>query len=205
MERLPAHVASHCRPRREPESPSAAVDRRDRPARVLRLLLVGRQARKLGRRDLARVARWVPMAVADFASEWFESELLRAVVASRAVFGNPAGPWSAGTTATFLQRLAEDPAGRQRRHGASGPGAVSDALAKIATRAGATIRTNARVARITARDGHVTGVVLEAGDEIPARVVASAVDPRQTFLSWPIRPTCRRRSSIASAITARAA
>ena len=60
--------------------------------------------------------------------------------------------------------------------------AVSDALAKIATRAGATIRTNARVARITARDGHVTGVVLEAGDEIPARVVASAVDPRQTFL-----------------------
>jgi len=149
----------------------------------LRLLLVGRQARKLGRRDLARVARWVPMAVADFASEWFESELLRAVVASRAVFGNPAGPWSAGTTATFLQRLAEDPlpvgSGVTAR---GGPGAVSDALAKIATRTGATIRTNARVARITARDGHVTGVVLEAGDEIPARVVVSAVDPRQTFL-----------------------
>ncbi len=38
------------------------------------------------------------------------------------------------------------------------------------------------MARITARDGHVTGVVLEAGDEIPARVVVSAVDPKQTFL-----------------------
>ncbi|HYN10489.1 MAG TPA: NAD(P)/FAD-dependent oxidoreductase [Vicinamibacterales bacterium] len=149
----------------------------------LRLLLVGRRARKLGRRDLARVARWVPMAVADFVAEWFETDLLRAAVASRAVFGNPVGPWSAGTTATFMQRLAEDPlpvgSGVTAR---GGPGAVADALAKIATKAGATIRANARVANIMARDGRVTGVVLDGGDEIPARTVVSAVDPRQTFL-----------------------
>jgi phytoene dehydrogenase-like protein len=150
---------------------------------LFQLLLVGRRARKLGRRDLTRVARWVPMAVADFVAEWFESDLLRAAIASRAVFGNPVGPWSAGTTATFLQRLAEDPlpvgSGVTAR---GGPGAVADALAKIATKSGATVRTNARVARITTRDGRVTGVALEGGDEITARAVVSAVDPRQTFL-----------------------
>ena len=153
------------------------------PREFLRLLMVGRRARKLGRRDLARVARWVPMAVADFVSEWFESDLLRAAIASRAIFGNPVGPWSAGTTAMLLQRLAEDPmpvgSGVTAR---GGPGAVADGLAKIATKNGVTIRTNARVARITSREGRVTGVVLEAGDEIPARAVISAVDPRQTFL-----------------------
>jgi phytoene dehydrogenase-like protein len=83
----------------------------------------------------------------------------------------------------FLQRLAEDPlpvgSGVTAR---GGPGAVAEGLARIATKAGVTIRTSARVARITARDGRVTGVVLDAGDEIPARVVLSAVDPRQTFL-----------------------
>ena len=149
----------------------------------LRLLMVGRQARQLGRRDLARVARWVPMAVADFAAEWFETDLLQAAIAARAVFGNPAGPWSAGTTATFLQRLAEDPlpvgSGVTAR---GGPGAVSDALAKIAAKAGATVRSNARVARITTRDSRVTGVVLDGGDEIRAHAVVSGVDPRQTFL-----------------------
>ena len=43
---------------------------------LIRLLLVGRRARKLGRRDLARIARWVPMAVADFVAEWFERQAL---------------------------------------------------------------------------------------------------------------------------------
>jgi phytoene dehydrogenase-like protein len=150
----------------------------------LRLLMVGRQARQLGRRDLARVARWVPMAVADFTAEWFQTDLLQAALASRAVFGNPVGPWSAGTTAMFFQRLAEDPlpvgSGVTAR---GGPGAVADALAKIAAKAGATVRANARVARITTREGRVKGVALDNGDEIAAHAVVSAIDPRRTFLT----------------------
>ncbi len=43
-----------------------------------RLVGAGRRARALGRRDRARLARWMPMAVADLVDEWFESDLVRA-------------------------------------------------------------------------------------------------------------------------------
>jgi phytoene dehydrogenase-like protein len=148
-----------------------------------RLLAVGRGARTLGSADLARAMRWLPIAVADLAAEWFESDLLRAAISARAVFGHHLGPRSPGTGGLLLQRLADDDqplgSGITVR---GGPGALAHALAASARAAGATIRT-ARVAGITSRDGRATGVVLENGDEIPARVVVSAIDPRQTFTS----------------------
>src|SRR6185295_17492577 len=50
---------------------------------------------RLGRRDGQDLLRWGPMAVADFAQEWFETPLLAAVVAARGIQGMLAGPWSA--------------------------------------------------------------------------------------------------------------
>jgi phytoene dehydrogenase-like protein len=147
------------------------------------LLRLGRQARGLGRRDLARLTRWLSAPVADLVGEWFESDLLKAALAARAVFGNLAGPRSAGTGAALLQRLAEDPAlvgsGVTVR---GGPGALSAALVSIAEQAGARVRTDAQVARLMSHDGKVTGLVLESGEELTARVVVSAIDPRRTFL-----------------------
>ena len=57
------------------------------------MLKTGRAIRKLGKKDMFRLLRWGPMAVADLASEYFETELLRAVVAARGVFGTFLGPW----------------------------------------------------------------------------------------------------------------
>ena len=45
----------------------------------------------------SRLARWVPMPVADLVTEWFETELLHTALSARALFGNFAGPRSAGT------------------------------------------------------------------------------------------------------------
>jgi len=59
------------------------------------MLKTGRAIRKLGKKDMFRLLRWGPMAVADLASEYFETELLRAVIAARGVFGTFLGPWSA--------------------------------------------------------------------------------------------------------------
>jgi phytoene dehydrogenase-like protein len=169
---------------------AAALSRRPPPsidtlsaAEVWTLLQIGRDARALGRRDLARLVRWLPMPVADLASEWFATELVRAAIASRAVFGNFAGPRSPGTGAVLLQRLAEDVSpvgGGITMRG--GPGALAQTLATVARDAGAHLRTNTRVARIQTRDGRAVGVTLDDGDELEARAVVSAVDPRQTFL-----------------------
>ena len=67
---------------------------------------LARSFRKLGKQDAYRLLRWGPMAVADLAAEWFETELLRATLAARGVFGAFAGPWSAGTSTGLLWQSA---------------------------------------------------------------------------------------------------
>ena len=152
-------------------------------ADIWNLLGAGRVFRKLGKRDMRRFLRWGPMAVADFVAEFFETELLRAVIAARGIFGAAAGPWSAGTTALVLLRVAAGglPDGGPI-YARGGMGALSEAMAAAAKQAGAEIRTSAEVERILVKDGAVTGVVLNGGEEISAAAVVSAADPKRTFL-----------------------
>jgi len=157
---------------------------RPAPSDLVSLLGLGLGFRGLGRDDAQNLLRWGPMAVADFAAEWFESDALRAIVCARGITGALAGPWSAGTTANLLlQAAAQGGNGAGSAvHVKGGLGALTQALADAARGFGAEIRTGARVERITTKDGRVTGVVLAGGEEIPARAVASSADPRHTFL-----------------------
>ena len=146
------------------------------------LLGTGRHARSLGRRDLIRLARWMPMSIADLTAEWFETDALRAAIAAHAIFGNPAGPRSAGTGAMFLARAAADPvpvgSGMTVR---GGPGALAAALAVRATESGVSVRSDARVVKVLVDDGRATGVVLDNGDHLSAKAVIAAVAPKQLF------------------------
>jgi phytoene dehydrogenase-like protein len=122
------------------------------------------------------------MAVADFVAEFFETELLRAVIAARGIFGTALGPWSAGSTAVLLLRAAADahPVGSAAVP-RGGLGSFSRALAESAKLAGAEIRTDAEVRQILVKDGAVTGIVLTGGEEIAVEAVVSGVDPKRTF------------------------
>src|SRR5262249_51543552 len=62
-----------------------------------------------------------------------------------------------------------------------GMGGLTQALASAARDLGVEIRCEAEVARIAARGGRATGVVLAGGEEIRAPVVASNADARVTF------------------------
>ncbi len=148
------------------------------------LFKTGRGVRQLGKEGIFNLFRWAPMAAADFVAEFFETELLRAVIAARGIFGNALGPWSAGSTAVLLLRAAADahpvgPAGFPR----GGLGSFTRALAEAAKEAGAEIRTDAEVERIRFKDGAVAGVVLKDGEEIAGEAVVSGVDPKRTFFS----------------------
>jgi phytoene dehydrogenase-like protein len=147
------------------------------------MLKTGRAIRKLGKRDMFRLLRWGPMAVADLAAEYFETELLRAVIAARGVFGTFLGPWSAGSALMLLIRAAGDPhpAG-SATFAAGGMGAVTAAMASAAKAAGAEIRTGAEVIEIRVQSGVATGVLLSTGEEIHATAVISNADPRRTLL-----------------------
>ena len=163
----------------------------ERPAAgdVLSLGKFGKDFRGLGKRDAYRLLRWGPMAVADLAAEFFETELLRAVVAARGIHGAFAGPWSAGTSLPLLLQAAFDgsaiaPASFVK----GGMGALTQALADAAAAAGAEVRTNAGVERVLISEGAALGVVLESGEELAARAVVSNADPRSTFLRL-VEPT----------------
>ncbi len=157
----------------------------DEPAagNLWELLNTGRKIRGLGEKDIYRVLRWGPMAVADLVAEWFDSELLRGTIAAHGIFGTFLGPWSAGSSATLLLRAASDSnlAGATS-YVAGGLGALTTAMAVAARAAGAEIRTSAEVAQIKVVDGKATGVVLSNGDELEARAVVSNADPKRTLL-----------------------
>ena len=154
------------------------------PQDIWELLKTGRRFRSLGRTDSFRLLRWMPMAAADLVGEWFTGDLLQAAIAARGIFGGAAGPWSGGTGATLLWQAATDPVpGGSAITVKGGPGALARALAESARAAGATIRLDARVARIVTRDGRTDGVLLDDGEEIPASAVVSNADPHRTLLS----------------------
>lgn len=144
---------------------------------------VGRKFRALPKKDAFRLLRWGPMAVADLVSEFFESELLRAAVAARGIYGTFAGPWSAGTSLGILVGAALDGnAAGSTTFVRGGMGGLTQALAAAARQLGVEVRTGADVARIATRDGAATGVVLSTGEEVLARAVVSNADPKRTFL-----------------------
>jgi phytoene dehydrogenase-like protein len=157
---------------------------------LLGALKAGRAFRSLGRADAYRVLRWLPMAAGDFAGEWFESEPLRATVAAGGILGAFLGPWSAGSTAQLLLLAARDghPIG-SGWFARGGTGAVADALAGAAQQAGVDIRTGAEVVAVTVRGDAATGAVLQNGDELPARVIVSNLDPKRTLLRL-VDPAC---------------
>lgn len=148
------------------------------------MLQAGRALRKLGKKDMYRLLRWGPMAVADLVAEFFETELLRATVAARGIFGTAMGPWSAGSSLVLLIRAAGDPHPAGSSFFAiGGTGAITQAMTAAAKEAGAEIRTSAEVKEVHVKDGVATGVVLASGEEISAKTVISNADPRRTLLT----------------------
>jgi phytoene dehydrogenase-like protein len=147
------------------------------------MLQTGRAIRKLGKKDMYRLLRWGPMAVADLVAEYFETELLRATIAARGIFGTFLGPWSAGTSLVLLIRAAGDAhASGLASFAVGGAGAITQAMAAAATEAGAEIRSNAEVIEITVGNGVASGVVLSNGEEINAQAIISNADPKRTLL-----------------------
>ena len=154
------------------------------PEDLWNLFKTGRSIRGLGKNGIFNLLRWGPMAAADFAAEFFETELIRAVIAARGIFGTALGPWSAGSTAVLLLRAAADP----HPVGAAtfprgGLGSLTRALADAARKAGTEIRTLAEVQHIRIKNGAVTAVVLADGEEILTDGVVSGVDPKRTFFN----------------------
>lgn len=136
--------------------------------------------RGLGRQDLFRVIRSLPMTVVEFTEEWFENEHVRAAVGALGIHGVTLGAMSAGTGFVLIHHWLNR-GGLGHRAGAD-PRALADALAAAARAAGVQVRTSAPVERVLVEKMRAVGVRLAGGEEIRAAAVVSAADPRHTLL-----------------------
>jgi phytoene dehydrogenase-like protein len=114
---------------------------------------------------------------------WFESEQLKATLATDAIIGAMAAPSMPGTAYVLFHHVMGETNGKRGvwAYVRGGMGGLTQALASVARSLGVDIRTEADVARIAVKDGAVTGVALRNGTEYRARVVASNADANVTF------------------------
>lgn len=133
--------------------------------------------RKIGK-HFYRLADALTMSAHDYVSQWFESDVVKATFCYWASIGNSVGPFAPNTAFNILFHLVgENGMGFSR----GGMGRISDSIAAAGTEAGMEIRTEAPVEEILVAGGRATGVRLESGEEIKARLVASNVAAPLTF------------------------
>ena len=156
------------------------------PRDLQKLLFLVARFRRLSRQDQYNLVQLMTMSAVDFLDQWFETDVLKATMSASGIIGTFLGVRSPGTAYVLLHHYMGEIDGAFRSWGLSrgGTGAISEAIAGAARAAGVEIRTQAPVAGITIRDNEARGVVLENGDEIAAKVVASSLDPRQTFVRF---------------------
>ena len=146
--------------------------------------------RQLGVSGVGDATRLFTSSIADLLDEWFVSPQMQGVMSVSGVIGTWAGPRSPGTAYVMAHHKIGDAEPGAATAGQSGTwgfpeggmGAVSNALRDAALANGATVRTDAAVARIDTRAGRVRGVTLESGEELRADVVIAATHPKITFL-----------------------
>ncbi len=145
---------------------------------------LGMKFRKLGRAVGTEAIDVLTGAATPILDRWFESDELKATIATDAVIGAFAPPSHPGTAYVLFHHVMGECNGVRGVWGyvKGGMGMISASIAASAKSHGAEIRTNAPVAKVIVKNGRATGVVLADGTEISAPVVASCADANVTFL-----------------------
>jgi phytoene dehydrogenase-like protein len=146
------------------------------------LLQLGRRARGLGA-ELGAAVEFLTGAARPILERWFESEELKATLATDAIIGAMAAPSMPGTAYVLFHHVMGETDGKRGVWGyvRGGMGGLTQALAAAALDLGVEIRCETEVRQILARGNHVHGVVTVKGEELQGKVIASNADARVTF------------------------
>ena len=155
-----------------------------RPGNLWKIAQLGWQFRKLGLPLGNDAVEILTAAARPILERWFESEPLKATLATDAVIGAFASPSQPGTAYVLFHHVMGECNGVRGVWGyvRGGMGMIAESLAAAARSYGAEIRTNAEVIRILVRAGRVEGVALQDGTELRSRQIASNADAHVTFL-----------------------
>jgi len=144
------------------------------------LMDLGLNLRLAGRKDMLNFIRALPMSAQELVEEYFESEIVKAAIASVAIHGSTLGPMSAGTGYTLIHNWMNR--GGLAYVNVGKAGEITQALANAVKSFGGEIRTEEEVVRICVENQIARSVRLANGEEIPAKVILSSADPKHTLL-----------------------
>ena len=119
----------------------------------------------------------------DMLDDWFESDLVKALFGFDAIVGNYASPYAAGSAYVMLHHAFGEVNGKKGvwGHAIGGMGAITQAMASAARAHGAEIETDAGVREVIVERDRAVGVILEDGETIRAKYVASNVNPKLLY------------------------
>src|SRR6266516_5372771 len=154
------------------------------PKDLKQLHFLWQRFRELSSDERYTLVQLMTMSSADFLDQWFETDVLKATMSASGIIGTFLGIRSPGTAYVLLHHYMGEIDGAFRSWGIpkGGTGGISEAVASAARAAGVEIRCSAGVSRILTNGDGATGVVLDNGEEIPARAVLSSVDVRRTMI-----------------------
>lgn len=159
--------------------PFVVQSARDAMSAARLLWQVGRLPRD-GQRDLVDI---FTKSAGHWLDALFESEPLKSVLGWDSVVGNYASPYAAGSAYVLLHHCFGEVNGKPGKwgHAIGGMGRITELMADEARARGVRIDVDAGVAQVRVEQGRAVGVVLDSGEEIRARAVASNVNPRLLY------------------------
>ena len=119
----------------------------------------------------------------EMLDERFESDLVKALFGFDAIVGTYASPYAAGSAYVMLHHAFGEVNGRKGAwgHAIGGMGAITQAIARAARQRGADIKLDNGVREIIVEGDCVAGVVLDDGEALRAKYIASGVNPKLLY------------------------
>ncbi|KAI4327597.1 hypothetical protein L6164_020037 [Bauhinia variegata] len=143
-----------------------------------------RQALSLGQKDMVDFLDLLLSPASKVLNNWFETDVLKATLATDAVIGTTASVHTPGSGYVLLHHVMGESDGDRGiwSYVEGGMGSVSKAISHAAMEAGAHIVTNAEVSQLLIENsGTVCGVILADGTQVHSSVVLSNATPYRTF------------------------
>jgi phytoene dehydrogenase-like protein len=119
----------------------------------------------------------------EMLDERFENDLVKALFGFDAIVGNYASPYAAGSAYVMLHHAFGEVNGKKGvwGHAIGGMGAITQAMASTARGHGADIDLDAGVREVIVERDRAVGVILDNGETVRAKFVASSVNPKLLY------------------------
>lgn len=143
-----------------------------------------RQTLSLGQKDLVDFMDLLLSPASKVLNNWFESDVLKATLATDAVIGSTASVHTPGSGYVLLHHVMGETHGDRGiwSYVEGGMGSISLAIGNAAKEAGARIITRAEVKQLLVEDSdRVNGVLLADGMPVRSSIVLSNATPYKTF------------------------